>query len=434
MKCDVCGRESDFEASFTKERKSFRIAQRTLCPACWTRRRHAVEGWYQVGMLVCGIIGYVLLWQNPWSIIGRVLTTLFLVDVFLVLSIVPHELGHAIVGRLAGWRVFVVMVGIGKQLFKFRLFGILFSFHWLPVAGITQAAPVNSRWFRLKRFCVYLAGPMVNAAIAGFLLLIWRDAWHQWGFMGLPRAARLCVWANLWVMAYNLWPHRSKTLKLDTDGKQLLKTFSKKKEDVEELLAMRYALEAMLRRDEYKDSAGAFDWCSQGLALFPRNVHLLNMSGILCLDGGNYSRAREIFLQLLPGQSTPNGTRYMILNNLAYADALIGTPELLPEADAYSQEAYAGAPWAVHIIGTRGTVLVAMGRLEAGIKLLQDSFDKTWTPRSKAENACHLAIAYARLGRNEEGGKYLKLAQQLDAQGRLNERAENELRNRQQSQ
>lgn len=380
-----------------------------------------------MGVLVCGIIGYVLLWERPWSVIGRILTTLFLVDVFLILSIVPHELGHAIAGRVAGWRVFAVVVGVGKQLFKFRMFGILFSFHWLPVAGITQVVPMTSRWFRLKRFCVYLAGPVVNAAIALIPFFIWFDAWHQWGFIGLPRAARLCVWANFWVMAYNLWPHQSKMLNMATDGKQLLKTFSRKKVDIEELLAMRYALEATMRRDEYKDFAGALDWCNQGLALFPQNVHLLNVSGILCLDAGDYSRAREIFLQLLPGQSKPNVTRYMILNNIAYADALIGTSELLQEADAYSREAYEGGRWAAPIIGTRGTVLVATGQLEPGIRLLQESLEKSWTPRSKAENACHLAIACARLGRHEDGSKYLKLARQLDAKCRLIKRADGEL-------
>ena len=329
--------------------------------------------------------------------------------------------------RLLGWRVFAVVIGLGKQVFKFNLFGIIFSFHWLPIAGVTQAAPRDTRWFRMKRFLVYLAGPMVNATIAGIILLIWRDTWHNLGFMRLPRPAQFCFWANLWVMEWNLWPHQSKTLKVPTDGKQLLKTFPKKKEEVEELLAMRFALEAAVRRDEYKDCAGALDWCKKGLVLFPQNVHLLNMSGVLCLDEGDYSRAREIFCQLLPQKAKPDGTRFSILNNIAYADALIGTPDLLPEADAYSKAAYAGAPWVPPITGTRGTVLVAMGQLELGIKLLKESFEKAWTPRSKAENACHLAVAHARLGKHEEAGKYLKLAQQLDAQCRLIKRSEAEL-------
>lgn len=418
--------ESDFEAAFIKERRSFRTATRTLCPTCWARRRHAFEGWYQVAVLAGGIVGYFLLWLSPWSGLGRFLTTLFLINAFLILTIVPHELGHAVVARLLGWRVFAVVIGLGKQVFKFRLFGIIFSFHWLPIAGVTQTAPTDTRWFRLKRCFVYLAGPMVNAAIAGIILLIWSDTWHDFGLWGLPRPARLCLWANLWVMVVNLWPHQSKTLRVPTDGKQLLKTFSRKTEDIEALLAMRFALEAAVRRDEYKDPAGALDWCRNGLAVFPNNVHLLNMSGVLCLDEGDYSRAREVFCELLPKEAKPNLTRFSILNNIAYADALLGAPDLLPEADAYSKEAHAGAPWVPSITGTRGTVLVAMGQLEPGIKLLKESFEKAWTPRSKAENACHLATAHARLGQHQESGEYLKLARQLDARCRLMDRAETE--------
>lgn len=427
MKCDVCGTESDFEASFSKERKTFRSTEQTLCHACRTRRHHSFEGWYQVAVLVGGVIGYVLLWQNPWSPIGRFLTTFFLIDVFLILAIIPHELGHAIVGHWSGWRVFAVVIGIGKQIFKFRLWGVIFSFHLLPVAGVTRLAPVDARWFRVKCFFIFLAGCAVNAAIAIGILLFWWDSWSGISFSGLPHAARLCVWVNLWIMAFNLWPQHSKITNLDTDGKQLLKTFSKKQENVDQLLAARFALEAMVRREEYKDPAGALDWCNQGLALFPHNVHLLNVSGILCLDQQDYRRARDIFLKLLPSEVKPDGMRYLILNNIAYVDALIGDPELLPEADAHSKEAYGAAPWVPSITGTRGTVLVAMGQMEDGIKLLKESFEKAESSRSKAENACHLAIANVRIGNRDQAEKYLKLARELDSSCPLIERAHTEV-------
>src|ERR1700677_3712080 len=300
MKCDGCGTESEFEAAFAKERKSFSKSTRTLCPMCRGRRRRTFEGWYQVAVMVGGVVGYTILWRYPWSSVGRFLTILFLMDIFLILSIVPHELGHAIMGRLLGWRVFAIVIGIGKRIFKFNLFGMIFSFHWLPVGGLAQLAPTDTRWFRTKRFLVYLAGPAVNGAIVGIILCIWWDSFREWGFYwGLPRPARLCLWANFWIMVVNLWPHRSRVLNADTDGMQLLKTFSKKPKDAEELQALRFALEASLRRDEHKDMEGALDWCNRGLALYPQNVALLNLSGILCLDKQDYTRAREIFLQLL---------------------------------------------------------------------------------------------------------------------------------------
>src|SRR5579871_4018252 len=141
MKCDSCGKETDFERGYIKERKSFRSSYRTLCPACSMRRRFALEGWMQIVVLVEGSIGYVLLWLNPESVCGLILTTAFLINLFLILTIIPHELGHAIAARLLGWRVFAIVVGVGKRVFKFQLFNIVFSFHWLPIGGITQVAP-----------------------------------------------------------------------------------------------------------------------------------------------------------------------------------------------------------------------------------------------------------------------------------------------------
>jgi hypothetical protein len=70
-----------------------------------------------------------------------------------------------------------------------------------------------------------------------------------------------------------------------------------------------------------------------------------------------------------------------------------------------------------------------MGQIEAGIKLLKESFEKAWSPRSKAENACHLAMAHARLGDRNQADNYLELARQMDSQCRLIERAEAEFQN-----
>ncbi len=355
------------------------------------------------------------------------MATYFLVNIFLILTILPHELGHAIVGRLAGWRVFSVVVGIGKQALKFKLFGIFFIFNWLPVGGLTQSAPMDKRWYRTKRFLMIAAGPAVNAGIAGLIFFIWQDTWREFGFWGLPPLARICFFTNLWVMASNLLPRKSKISRRNTDGMQLLKTFSKNPDEMEEFGAGRFAMEAAIRRDEYKDLPGALEWCNKGLALFPKNYSLLTVNGSLCLDIGDYPRAREAFLQHLSGETKPGGKRYAILNNIAYADALINDPLLLPEADAYSKEAYNGLPWSPPIIGTRGTVLVAMGQIEEGIKLLKESFEKHDAPRGKAENAGHLAVAYARLGDFHQAAEYLKLTEQFNPECLLIKRAEAEL-------
>ncbi len=78
-------------------------------------------------------------------------------------------------------------------------------------------------------------------------------------------------------------------------------------------------------------------------------------------------------------------------------------------------------------VGTRGTVLVEMGQLEEGIKLLKEAFEKHPAEPNKALNACHLAIAYSRMGDRQQAENYLKLARQFDPESSLIERAETEL-------
>lgn len=393
----------------------------TLCPACFARRDQMVTGWHQIAIFAGGIIGYVLLWLNIWPGFGELLIAIFLIHLFFILSIIPHELGHALVAYLVGWRVFAIVVGLGKRVFKFKLFGIIFSFHRLPVCGFIQNTPIDARWFRTKQFLIVAAGPAVNATMVVIVVLISRAV----GSISYP--AILFLITNFLVLVGNLYPSHFKPLNADTDGKKLLDIVFRRKKSSEELRALRFALEAAMRRDEYKDTQGALDWCNKGLALFPKDFNLLTVNASLCLDTGDYRQARETFLQLLPNETKLNRKRISMLNNIAYADALTDDPELLPEADAYSKEAYDSVPWSPPIIGTRGTVLVAMGRFQEGIELLKESFVKHNAPRGKALNACHLAIAYAQMGNRGEGENYLKLARQVDPQCQLIERAEAEL-------
>jgi Peptidase family M50 len=425
MKCDSCGLESDFSAAFFKEQKAFRKSVRKYCPACWIRRRQMIAGWPQVGIMLAGIIGFILIWFNVCPDLAQALITIFLFNLSLILSIIPHELGHAIAAWLLGLRVFNVVFGSGKQVFKFHLFGTLFSFHWLPLGGLTRVAPRSLRWWRVKFLLMVLAGPAANAIIALTILFISR---HRGG---VPVPAQLFLIANAVVFVSNLIPRRFRTRNLDSDGLQIIGVFFENREKMEQAHAAWFVLEAAVQRDEYKDAEGAAEWCKKGLALYSNDVQLLNMSGTLCLDRCDYARAREIFRQLLPRESKLPGWRYIILNNIAYADALVDDPSLLPEADAYSEEAYRNIPWAYFAIGTRGTVLVEMGKYEEGIKLLKESIEKSDDLRSKALNTCNVSIAHARLGDYEQADKYLKLARQMDSHCSLLERAAAELGKRQ---
>jgi tetratricopeptide (TPR) repeat protein len=429
MKCDVCGVESDFEAAFTKERRSFRRSLQTLCPLCRTHQREFVQridNWLLLAVIAGGVIAYVVLRNDPASDWGRVLTNIFFLQLFYIAAVIGHELAHALMARALGWRIFAIVIGIRKQLFKFHLFQTTIVFNSLPTCGITRFAPLDARWFRPKLFLVIAAAPALNASLALWAYYSSHGIWSEPNPLGGPTKKAIFFVANVAVTILTLVPYHGKTFNVPSDGKQLLDLLFRKPKDSKLFLAMRYVIESSLRRDEFKDLKGAQDWCNRGLALFPGNFHLLCTQGLLCLDQKNYEGARQIYLPLLARETRPGPKRDLILNNLAYADALTGDAKFLPEADACSKEAYERAPWLPHIAGTRGTVLVDLGQFAAGIKLLEKSLLKEKSPASKAAHACHLAIAYARFGDRKQADNYLKLARQLDPHCALLEHAERE--------
>jgi hypothetical protein len=115
------------------------------------------------------------------------------------------------------------------------------------------------------------------------------------------------------------------------------------------------------------------------------------------------------------------------LNNIAYTDALLGGPELLMEADRYSVEAMTNLSWMPSVKGTRGTVLLELGKLDEAVPLLRETMLMHDIPNNKAQNACLLAMAETRRGNLNAGRKYLDEARKFDSTCFLLERAQNSL-------
>ncbi len=428
MKCDSCGTESDFDAAFVKQPGPVGRPAKNLCPACWVKQRNNRHAWFLPSLILGALGGYLIEQLRPDSDMGPLAMNVCIAGLFVVLTIVPHELGHVAAARLLGWRVHQVVIGVGKSLWKRRWFGILFDVRTIPVAGATWIAPDDIDSYRLKRFLSIAAGPAVNAGLALGVVLIAQGNLSGLDFEALPRWAQLFLVANLFVLFINLWPHQPKSgFDLPTDGKQLLQLISFSKKSKDQVHAQRFMMEAMIAR-ERSDLAGARLWAEQGLALYPEDLKLLDILGIVHLDEGKYEQARAIFLNLLKIEKQPPAMRFLYSNNVAYADALSENPELLPEADAYSKNAYAGLPWMAAVTGTRGTVLIAMGNYDEGMELLKRSMEDAHSARDKAENACHMAVALTKTGRRDEARKYFELARGLDSKCPLLNRTERALK------
>src|SRR3954453_5018148 len=111
-RCASCKLESPWEEAFhTVKRGS---EGRSYCPRCWQKRRHtsARDAWLALlGIAAIGLLGVALVpgYTFGWFLIN--VTVVFLLAELLTL---PHELGHALVARLLGLRVFGIYLGSGK--------------------------------------------------------------------------------------------------------------------------------------------------------------------------------------------------------------------------------------------------------------------------------------------------------------------------------
>jgi hypothetical protein len=88
------------------------------------------------------------------------------------------------------------------------------------------------------------------------------------------------------------------------------------------------------------------------------------------------------------------------------------------EADSASHEAFTIAVGAEiaslpSFQGTRGCVLVELGRLDQGLALLHKAIDIVKNPFEIAFSACFIALGEARQGRVEESKRYVEKARQV---------------------
>jgi len=429
--CDRCGAQTEIAESFVQYRRSFRSITETVCPRCWTKAHTSFQKWLFLFNFLIGGIGLLIFIWLPKLKSGSVFLNLFFFQIFMAATILPHELGHAWAAKALGWRVFKLYVGLGRTLFARTIFGFETEFKAIPMLGLAFATPRSKRYFRIKRFGFILAGPLANLFLAmpGLLLLPSSEVFDlNWLEQGIA-PGKAFFYANLITLIVNLFPFDFTTPfgKLPSDGKALWQCFSLKGESIDNAHAGWYVMEGATahQKSQYAEARG---WFENGLTIYPGNPALLNWLGIVLLDLNNFVQARSCFLQLLPHPKLDAAGRAMILNNVAYADVLAGDADLLHEADRYSEEAMKNLGWLAPVKGTRGCVLLELGRIEQAIPLLLEAMRENDLASSKALNACSLAIAEARRGACAEAKKFIEEARRLNPSCFLLPRAEEAVR------
>lgn len=103
------------------------------------------------------------------------LSVLFMA-VFWVPLLVLHELGHAAAAWAVGWKVQEIVIGFGREIWRFHLGETVVKIRMAPVEGYVLPAPRSPGGVRWKSAFVYAAGPGVELLlVAGLVALFGSD-------------------------------------------------------------------------------------------------------------------------------------------------------------------------------------------------------------------------------------------------------------------
>ena len=396
-----------------------------LCPGCLNRNNELLFNWLCYFAAAETAIGIGTYQKN--SVFSYCVIFLGVFYFTQILSIFPHEAGHALVAWAVGLRVFTVNIGNkGGVWFIRQVFGCDVIVYRIQESGSVNYTPKSLKFVRVRRLATILAGPSANIVMAigaGFL------------FQSAPQhSCRQFVLATvfyscLFVIANNMLPRKVTVggKRIPSDGLYLLTLpFSTRKYN-ESLHSAWFFLEALesLERNHVEE---AEKWLAKGIETYPENTWKALVQEAILYRRRRYVECRIRSIATLEVQSSDPLAIAVQQNNIAWYDLMLYDSALMDEADRLSETALAASPGECVFRVTRGCVLIELGRIDGGIPLVKQGFHEAALPEIKALAACYLAIAYCRQGDRAESNRWLATAERLDRHGPLIERAQNQVK------
>lgn len=338
-------------------------------------------------------------------------------------SIISHELAHALAGWLTGGRVLELRLGAGPDLFTQRLGALWVRIRRYLAGGACVVVYPPGRQQRWRMVILYAAGLLFHLLMIAVLL------------PGFPHEDLFTMWAwrdslliaNVTLLALVLLTRQTLTQDglVTADATQIKQLLTAAWDPAAQLAAAHTAQAALAwQRAEFAPAEAA---ARAGLATAPRHPLLLNLHGVALLELGRAAEAQTIFEVLASddmvaetAQLTPDPDGQAVMqainrNNLAYAlllDQAAG-PDLA-RARELAEAAFAVMPWEASIEGTLGAALVETGAIEEGSRHLVAAGTHYDRPRSRAANLAWRALAQHQQGEREHAQALLREAALLD--------------------
>ena len=395
------------------------VRHQALCRDCVEKR--FVERQKAMMAMIAGLTlaGGAIAWLAPANYNTWLPLNLALIGIFFCLSIIPHELGHAITARLLGMKLYSVDLGVGKPMVSLRLFGTTWNIRRIPTYGQVTTARTDA-YSPVRSFLTIAAGPIANLLILLLLVLIGPERLTIFadGDAGLLLGFDLFL-ANALVLFSSLFPSKGNSPqgRTATDGMKLLNIIRSASDPDEAERAYWYHVgTAEYRGGNYEAARNCYERILEIDRYDPHaKLGLASMHLLL----GNPATAREFYLELLERPKLSAEDRASLLNEIAFADLLTGDNALLDEADRFSEEALRFSPQEGIFNGTRGGVLMLRGEIEVGLLFLRKAVDLTVRPQDRGIDLLFIAYGEYLSGNPEEEAAAREEGERLAGEHRL---------------
>ena len=289
------------------------------------------------------------------------------------LAVFVHELGHTVAGALCGWKALEVKVGGGRVFASFHLGDLEFQWGTLPNNGYAKVFARDAAHFRFKNIAFSLCGPLFHA---GFVVLLWMAVenlplgaprWIPGCLMLLIGLEALAVFRSVFPMEVKVegGHHPNDMLnvwRVATSGRAYVVS-----EVFEHLMGQ--VLVYLVRGDERRALAvlGGPGPASIGYSA----ADAKRLAVVYLLSIGWLEEAKRMKKWLRNQEPIGSESYVELLDSFACMPLYDGAGEL-DEALADVDEAMKSAPEMITLKGTKGALLIEMGRVEKGMRLLDE--------------------------------------------------------------
>ncbi|MGV0107833.1 site-2 protease family protein [Nostoc sp. DSM 114160] len=318
-------------------------------------------------------------------------------------SISCHEMGHFTVAKMIGFNPYSVKIGTGKRMLKFKLFNCIFELNIFPNGGITYMSNLSLHNIKPKLIFVYLVGPMINCLLFGLIINIYNQRILHYKFTSfLNIIICFAVFESLLIIG-NLCPSQLTLYgqKHSNDGQQVLDALTKTQaEFIQQKLGLaRYTINK-------NDSLIEF---------FNNNLKILQIlyEAQVEFEKRNFDRAIELLEAIVINDCLIVRDKLYILDILVSIVIEHEQIQYLQKADAWSAQALALAGDIKTIQGTRGAILIELGRYSEGKEMLLPLTESGNDLIDIAYSCCYIAKADYFLGNENQVKDWLKKAKQV---------------------